>query len=70
MRDAHIHITGVVQGVGMRPFVYREAVAHNIAGWVLNAGDGVHVEAHAASDAVMGGVCGGAQRARPRRRPH
>lgn len=53
MRDAHIHITGVVQGVGMRPFVYREAVAHNIAGWVLNAGDGVHVEAHAASDAVM-----------------
>ncbi len=54
MRDAHIHITGVVQGVGMRPFVYREAVAHNIAGWVLNAGDGVHVEAHAASDAVMG----------------
>ncbi|HIR90590.1 MAG TPA: carbamoyltransferase HypF [Candidatus Limicola stercorigallinarum] len=53
MRDTHIHITGVVQGVGMRPFVYREAVAHNIAGWVLNAGDGVHVEAHAASNAVM-----------------
>ena len=26
MRDAHIHITGIVQGVGMRPFVYREAV--------------------------------------------
>ncbi|OUP07534.1 carbamoyltransferase HypF [Collinsella sp. An2] len=50
MRDAHIHITGIVQGVGMRPFVYREAIRHGIAGWVLNAGDGVHVEVHAASD--------------------
>lgn len=25
MRHAHIHVTGIVQGVGMRPFVYREA---------------------------------------------
>ncbi len=43
----HIHITGIVQGVGFRPFVYREAVEHGIAGWVLNAGDGVHIEAAA-----------------------
>lgn len=46
MTDALIHITGIVQGVGMRPFVYREAVANRISGWVLNAGDGVHIEAH------------------------
>ncbi len=46
MEHAHIHITGIVQGVGMRPFVYREAMAHGIGGWVLNAGDGVHIEAH------------------------
>ncbi len=39
MRHAHIHVTGIVQGVGMRPFVYREAMAHGICGWVLNAGD-------------------------------
>lgn len=45
MPGVRIHITGIVQGVGMRPFVYREAVAHGIAGWVLNAGDGVHIEA-------------------------
>lgn len=52
MRHAHIHVTGIVQGVGMRPFVYREAMAHGICGWVLNAGDGVHIEAHALADAL------------------
>lgn len=52
MRHVHIHVTGIVQGVGMRPFVYREAMAHDIYGWVLNAGDGVHIEAHAPADAL------------------
>lgn len=51
MRHVHIHVTGIVQGVGMRPFVYREAMAHGICGWVLNAGDGVHIEAHALAGA-------------------
>lgn len=52
MRHVHIHVTGIVQGVGMRPFVYRKAMAHDICGWVLNAGDGVHIEAHAPADAL------------------
>ena len=52
MRHVHIHVTGIVHGVGMRPFVYREAMAHGICGWVLNAGDGVHIEAHAPADAL------------------
>ena len=56
MRHVHIHVTGIVQGVGMRPFVYREAMAHGICGWVLNAGDGVHIEAHALSEALDGFV--------------
>ncbi len=56
MRHVHIHVTGIVQGVGMRPFVYREATAHGICGWVLNAGDGVHVEAHACAEALDGFV--------------
>ena len=52
MRHAHIHVTGIVQGVGMRPFVYREAMAHGVCGWVLNAGDGVHIEAHALGESL------------------
>lgn len=52
MRHARIHITGIVQGVGMRPFVYRQATEHGVAGWVLNAGDGVHIEAHAEGEAL------------------
>lgn len=49
MKHEHLHITGVVQGVGMRPFVYREAVACKVSGWACNAGDGVHIEAHASA---------------------
>lgn len=56
MLRVHIHVTGIVQGVGMRPFVYREAMAHGICGWVLNAGDGVHIEAHASVEALDGFV--------------
>lgn len=52
MRHVHIHVTGIVQGVGMRPFVYREAMARGICGWVLNAGNGVHIEAHALDEAL------------------
>jgi hydrogenase maturation protein HypF len=40
-----LRITGVVQGVGFRPFVYRLAVEHGVTGWVLNGEDGVHVVA-------------------------
>ena len=41
-----LHITGVVQGVGFRPFVYRLAVERGLTGWVLNGERGVdvHVE--------------------------
>jgi len=43
---ALLSITGVVQGVGFRPFVHRLAMRHGLSGWVLNsAGDvQVHVE--------------------------
>ncbi len=52
MARARIHISGIVQGVGFRPFVYREAVARGLAGWVLNASDGVHVEAAGPKEAL------------------
>jgi hydrogenase maturation protein HypF len=38
-----IKITGVVQGVGFRPFVYRLAKTHGLKGWVLNAEGGVEI---------------------------
>jgi hydrogenase maturation protein HypF len=36
---ATVHVTGVVQGVGFRPFVYRTAVARDLTGTVKNLGD-------------------------------
>lgn len=42
-----IHVTGIVQGVGFRPFVYRMAKKHLVTGWVLNATDGVYIHAEA-----------------------
>ena len=46
-----IHVRGVVQGVGFRPFVYRLAYANGLAGWALNQDGGVelHLEGAEAS---------------------
>jgi hydrogenase maturation protein HypF len=40
-----IRIRGLVQGVGFRPHVYRQALEHGIAGVALNDGEGVLIEA-------------------------
>jgi hydrogenase maturation protein HypF len=44
-----IQVTGVVQGVGFRPFVHRLAVRHGLAGWVRNVAG--TVEIHVEGDA-------------------
>lgn len=43
METCHIHIKGIVQGVGFRPLVYKLAIKNNLKGWVNNATDGVHI---------------------------
>jgi hydrogenase maturation protein HypF len=39
-----VEVRGAVQGVGFRPFVYRLAGEHALAGWVLNDARGVDLE--------------------------
>ena len=42
-------VSGIVQGVGFRPFVYRLAMRHMLTGWVLNDSAGVGIEAEGAA---------------------
>lgn len=44
MPTRQLHIEGVVQGVGFRPYVFRLANAYQLKGWVSNDVNGVHVE--------------------------
>jgi len=50
LKTFHIHIEGIVQGVGFRPFVYKFCLSHNLKGWVNNTNDGVHVHINAAKE--------------------
>jgi hydrogenase maturation protein HypF len=50
MKTYHIHIEGIVQGVGFRPFVYKMAKKYNLKGWVNNSNDGVHIHINGTKD--------------------
>ena len=39
-----LHVNGIVQGVGFRPFVYRLAQHYQLTGFVCNTGRGVEIE--------------------------
>ncbi|HHO69405.1 MAG TPA: hypothetical protein ENK12_10265, partial [Gammaproteobacteria bacterium] len=45
MRGEAIRVTGIVQGVGFRPFVWRLANACGLAGQVWNDAEGVLIHA-------------------------
>jgi hydrogenase maturation protein HypF len=46
-------LSGRVQGVGFRPFVYRLAVAHNLSGWVRNRVGLVEIVVQGGSSALQ-----------------
>jgi hydrogenase maturation protein HypF len=52
LQGVSIHITGIVQGVGFRPFVYGLAIRFGIRGWVRNSSAGVDIEAEGAPDSL------------------
>jgi hydrogenase maturation protein HypF len=48
-----VNVIGIVQGVGFRPFVYRTAVQHGLAGTVRNRGDaGVEILLEGTEEAI------------------
>jgi hydrogenase maturation protein HypF len=53
-RRTRVRVTGTVQGVGFRPFVYRLAGELDLGGWVLNDVDGVLIEVDGPAEAVGG----------------
>ncbi|MBD3422053.1 MAG: carbamoyltransferase HypF [Chitinivibrionales bacterium] len=47
-----LHISGIVQGIGFRPYVYRLARAFGLTGFVLNNTRGVEIEVEGGKPAV------------------
>jgi hydrogenase maturation protein HypF len=47
-----IHITGIVQGVGFRPFVYGLALRYGLKGWVRNTSEGVDIRVDGSTGAL------------------
>jgi hydrogenase maturation protein HypF len=52
LRAVRIHVRGVVQGVGFRPFVYSHAVGVGLNGWVRNTSAGVEIHAEGKPESV------------------
>ena len=53
-----INVTGIVQGVGFRPFIYRIAVQNGLVGYVRNRGDaGVEILLEGTEQAIDSFMC-------------
>jgi len=40
----HIHLSGIVQGIGFRPMLYNYAIKNSINGLIYNSSEGLHFE--------------------------
>ena len=47
-----LHVRGIVQGVGFRPFVYRLASEYELMGFVINGPDGVEIEVQGVAESL------------------
>ena len=47
-----LRVTGLVQGIGFRPFIFRLAAKHGLSGQVENRNDGVAIEVNSTVDQV------------------
>jgi hydrogenase maturation protein HypF len=52
MQGLQVHISGIVQGVGFRPFVYNLATRLQLKGWVRNTSAGVDIEVDGEQDVL------------------
>jgi hydrogenase maturation protein HypF len=50
---AHVHVTGIVQGVGFRPFIFGLAERLHLYGWVQNTAAGVDIEIEGSQQEVQ-----------------
>jgi hydrogenase maturation protein HypF len=48
----HIDVSGIVQGVGFRPYVYRLATEHSLTGMIANTPSGVTIEVQGLRESV------------------
>src|SRR5271170_1961735 len=56
LQRLRLDLTGALQGVGFRPFVYRLATSQELSGFVCNTGDGAAIEIEGGAPAVEGFV--------------
>ena len=61
----HIAVSGIVQGVGFRPFLHRLARECSLNGWVRNTSSGVELELEGPDEALKGFADGLKRKAPP-----
>ena len=49
---ANIHVNGIVQGVGFRPFIHKQITDHSLCGFIRNTSEGVEIEIEGEADRV------------------
>jgi hydrogenase maturation protein HypF len=52
-KSYRLTLEGLVQGVGLRPFLYQQATRRQLRGWVMNTGRGLSLELFAVTQAQL-----------------